>query len=877
MKLLRLRLENFRSFAEADLDFNADGLIGIRGPNGAGKSSLFEAIEFALYGKRPSEARMGVRRDGAPAGAPCSVRVDFEFDGCQVTVARSEDRASLLKDGREVVRELRATTTELERLLGLNREQFTATFYARQREVQSFARVDRKRRIEELLGLTRVREAARFAREDGRHQEAVVRALQERAADLDAAKALVSLCEAQAAEFAPAAEAARKARDALAAARGAAWQALTEARGRAKRAYEAEREAAVAGQRAEAATQRRDETAQMLQSACKAAAELRAVAPEAARLAELEARVRDQELQRLAVERAQRLRASIAEAEAGSTRLAVELARAPEPAPTPDALRCALAEAERQLEERTARLLALAGELSAASEEWRRGEEALRKAARGKALDEQMAELASLRDKAEPLGAWLLRLEGDRIETERRLAQAREHRDDAVREGRDARCPHCLRPYGEQHEDVLTALEKELGALEVRRGRTRASLELVREEQRQLTASLEAFGRLEAERALLSVPVGALPDVEALARRVGDLEAERGHSIGAREAMARQIVELKAGLESAVARESARRDLAGRLAREREKGEALARDLAELPPGSYDADAHEQTRALLEKARRAEARCVRLRPKAEEVGRFERRLAVEQEAMATAAGRAKELKAVAAARHGDQNAFERAEAKVGELDEQLRVAGEGLAEAEQRVLRDRKDLEAARQALERTLGERAQLADARQELRYQTVTADLLKAYATDAQRRTFPALEKETAELLARLSSSKYGDVRLDDNADVLLLADGEHRPLKRFSGGEQDLTNVCLRLALSRTLARQRGTDAGLVILDEVFGSQDLDHRKALLDQLRELERDFRQVFVVSHFDDVVAVCDVQVDVERVDGVSCATVSAQ
>jgi DNA repair protein SbcC/Rad50 len=94
----------------------------------------------------------------------------------------------------------------------------------------------------------------------------------------------------------------------------------------------------------------------------------------------------------------------------------------------------------------------------------------------------------------------------------------------------------------------------------------------------------------------------------------------------------------------------------------------------------------------------------------------------------------------------------------------------------------------------------------------------------------------------------------------------------LKRFSGGEQDLASLCLRLALSRTLARQRGAEAGFVILDEVFGSQDVDRRATLLAQLRQLaESEFRQLFVVSHTDDVTEHCDLSIRVERgADGLS-------
>jgi exonuclease SbcC len=129
----------------------------------------------------------------------------------------------------------------------------------------------------------------------------------------------------------------------------------------------------------------------------------------------------------------------------------------------------------------------------------------------------------------------------------------------------------------------------------------------------------------------------------------------------------------------------------------------------------------------------------------------------------------------------------------------------------------------------------------------------------------------------LATLTQGRYSDARLDDSGALELFDDGAFQPLKRFSGGEQDLGNLCLRIALSRSLSRQRGTEAGFIILDEVFGSQDLDRRRGLVEHMKALRQDFRQVFVVSHFDDVVDECDVQIDVVRDGGVSRANIQTQ
>ena len=49
MRLISLRLQNFRQHADTRLDFDR-GLTGIVGPNGSGKSTVLEAIAWALYG-----------------------------------------------------------------------------------------------------------------------------------------------------------------------------------------------------------------------------------------------------------------------------------------------------------------------------------------------------------------------------------------------------------------------------------------------------------------------------------------------------------------------------------------------------------------------------------------------------------------------------------------------------------------------------------------------------------------------------------------------------------------------------------------------------------------------------------------------------------
>jgi exonuclease SbcC len=76
----------------------------------------------------------------------------------------------------------------------------------------------------------------------------------------------------------------------------------------------------------------------------------------------------------------------------------------------------------------------------------------------------------------------------------------------------------------------------------------------------------------------------------------------------------------------------------------------------------------------------------------------------------------------------------------------------------------------------------------------------------------------------------------------------------LKRFSGGEEDLANLCLRIAISRMVGDRAGGDtSSMLVLDEVFGSQDAERRERILGALQHLQGVFQQVLLITHLEDV------------------------
>lgn len=103
---------------------------------------------------------------------------------------------------------------------------------------------------------------------------------------------------------------------------------------------------------------------------------------------------------------------------------------------------------------------------------------------------------------------------------------------------------------------------------------------------------------------------------------------------------------------------------------------------------------------------------------------------------------------------------------------------------------------------------------------------------------------------------SGKYNQIRIDEEFNIFVEDGGQDYPISRFSGGEIDMIAVSVRIAISEYLMRhERGSSGGysFLILDEIFGSQDLMHRDNMINTLRRLDTRFPQVIVISHIGDV------------------------
>jgi len=146
-------------------------------------------------------------------------------------------------------------------------------------------------------------------------------------------------------------------------------------------------------------------------------------------------------------------------------------------------------------------------------------------------------------------------------------------------------------------------------------------------------------------------------------------------------------------------------------------------------------------------------------------------------------------------------------------------------------------------------------------LRDETVR-NWLRSFADLLNGEVVPELQERAGELLNLLTDGRYTQLQISEEFEFTLV--DEDRPKPIISGGEEDIVNLSLRLAMAEMICERSGQPLGLLVLDEVFGSLDADRRENTLQLLRRLRDRFDQIIIISHIEEIQAGADRCLQVE-------------
>lgn len=125
-----------------------------------------------------------------------------------------------------------------------------------------------------------------------------------------------------------------------------------------------------------------------------------------------------------------------------------------------------------------------------------------------------------------------------------------------------------------------------------------------------------------------------------------------------------------------------------------------------------------------------------------------------------------------------------------------------------------------------------------------------LSEFKTKLNSKIAPRISQIASQMYATITKGKYQYIEVNNDFDFFIYDEGKCYPIERFSGGEIDLANLVLRIAISKTLSELNGASSvGFLAFDEVFGSQDENRRMEILEAFHTIKEQYRQIFLISH----------------------------
>lgn len=284
-------------------------------------------------------------------------------------------------------------------------------------------------------------------------------------------------------------------------------------------------------------------------------------------------------------------------------------------------------------------------------------------------------------------------------------------------------------------------------------------------------------------------------------------------------------------------------------------------------------------------ARRELAEVAAVARRAPELAAAQARLAALDERLAELAAAAERWQARQQEVEAQRQALARAADEARHTEQRLLTARQARARTEQTVQALREELgridaqlaqaEQVRveaEALERRL---AELAEAR------TVHALIREACSPKGGvpalvvENTVPQIESGANDLLQQLSAGRLR-VALETQRQtkagtfsealaVRVYVDAIERPYTFLSGAQQWLTDLALRISLSRLLQARAGAEVGLLVIDEGFGSLDAAGRSRVAEAIAALSMQFRKLLVITHLAEMQDILPARITVTR------------
>ena len=373
--------------------------------------------------------------------------------------------------------------------------------------------------------------------------------------------------------------------------------------------------------------------------------------------------------------------------------------------------------------------------------------------------------------------------------------------------GRESKCPTCTRALLDEYDHVIASLN-----------------EIVSKTQ---TTKIASFQK----------------DLEGLEKELNKVENEKTLK-------EKEFIKVSNELNLVQSKQKDLESLKAHFVKVSDKGQKNKEELAKLSKYSYDEALHVKIKESFEKLKTEYEKIVRLEEQVQRIGQVKtdleltcKRVESLHEQIKTKDTEVKninydELKHGAKQKELDKVQEERE--KHATLLSELQIE---IAKNDSQVKTLQNDLSKNEESLKKVQKKKDDLSD------YEKIKISLSE-FKTKLNAKVAPRISGIASDMYSTITKGKYQHIEVSNDFDFFIYDEGVKYPIERFSGGEVDLANLVLRIAISKTLSELSGASSvGFLAFDEVFGSQDEGRRMEILEAFHTIKEQYRQIFLISH----------------------------
>ena len=389
----------------------------------------------------------------------------------------------------------------------------------------------------------------------------------------------------------------------------------------------------------------------------------------------------------------------------------------------------------------------------------------------------------------------------------RDLSSKKDHISDL---GPESECPTCFRKLGGNYEEIIKHLNGEIKT-------RREKLQVVKEEK----------SKIDGEYATL------IKKIESLVEKKNQLN--------------RKLVK-KSELEQSLKGEQEEIKKANaKLSKEEAK-------FKEVMNVEFDERNYKKVVETFEKLSEVRDTILELRKETQRIPKLAEEIEAYKKAIVATDAALKTLQQTMEQLHFSEEDFEKVKQDYEKVNERLKKSQLELEKEKGQEKIVKQKLLTINKDIDRQEEYRTKIKEIQVELQYYQRLISLMEDFRLELTGRIRPLLESRASYLFNEVTDGRYPVIELDENYEISILDDNQLYGLKRFSGGEEDLANLCLRIAMSQVVAERSGVaEINFIALDEIFGSQDEKRKQNIINSLNRLSSQFRQILLITHIEDI------------------------